>query len=1030
MIVLHAGEYNNTLFLWGETSKDDIDYYTTLSKTKSASSKYPFATTTKELTMVMKSIDIKSTKSQFHTIKAWLPTKGAAPIPSSIIAEPPSSKAATKISPWVITARQLSPKETVDLLCASMNKQTIASGILIGADLRFWANTLRFIGSMVARQRFLPDIITNENKHNAVWNPVFVNKDAERLLSLAKHMPTVGRALSDTSTTTPPVRSPVAILQQFTTTLTDHLVRTSTHKAGTTPPNVLRKRFDSIHDSWIHSLRSTRSAVAGDPYDISQLTTQILDWQRPIAISAESHFRLCFRLEEPKDDDDKSWYIHYLLQPHDDPSLLVSADDIWRSDDAVIPRKSIVNAKEFLLISLGQASTIYPDITTNQTGESLAGHAVNTDKAHNFLTNQAVALEQAGYGIILPAWWTGKGTKTKLAARAKIKKSTMQGNSGLTLNTIIQFDWEVALGEQKITLQELEKLAQLKTSLVKIRGQWTEVNSTQIQQAINFLRKGTKKSTLRDVIQMEMGTATTTGTTKDMPGLDFEGIKATGKISDMFKHLNEKAGFKELEPPKGFQGTLRPYQLRGYSWLSFLQQWSLGGCLADDMGLGKTIQILALIQHNQNANDKKPVLIVCPTSVINNWQKEASRFTPKLSVMIHHGSNRRQDVSFKKDAKKHTIVITSYGLIQRDKSFADMTWGGIVLDEAQNVKNPTTKQAKAAQSLKANYHFALTGTPVENNVGDLWSIMEFLNPGFLGTQKDFKDNFFVPIQVDQDQDATDRLRRTTNPFILRRLKTDKSIISDLPEKMEMDVFCSLTKEQASLYSAVIKDIEEELFSAEGIKRKGLILSAFTKFKQICNHPAQFLGDNSSIANRSGKLARLTEMLEEVIEVGERALVFTQFVQTGHIIKRHIQETFGQEVLFLHGGVSRSQRDKMVEKFQADSKGESQIFVLSLKAGGTGLNLTAANHVFHFDRWWNPAVENQATDRVFRIGQKRNVQVHKFICVGTLEEKIDEMINRKKYIAEKVVGTGEGWLTEMSNDDLRGILTLSKEAVME
>ncbi|PYV17261.1 MAG: ATP-dependent helicase, partial [Acidobacteria bacterium] len=346
--------------------------------------------------------------------------------------------------------------------------------------------------------------------------------------------------------------------------------------------------------------------------------------------------------------------------------------------------------------------------------------------------------------------------------------------------------------------------------------------------------------------------------------------------------------------------------------------------------------------------------------------------------------------------------------------------------EAQNIKNAETKQARAARSIEAGYRIALTGTPVENNVGDLWSVMEYLNPGFLGPREEFRRKFFIPIQALRDPEAAERLRKLTVPFTLRRLKTDRSIIADLPEKMEMKVFCTLTKEQASLYKAVVAEADEALGSAEGIQRRGLILATLSKLKQVCNHPAQFLGDNSSIAGRSGKLARLVEMMQEILEVGDRALVFSQFSEMGAILVRHLQETFGQEALFLHGGVSKNQRDAMVERFQ--SAEGPRIFVLSLKAGGTGLNLTSANHVFHFDRWWNPAVENQATDRAFRIGQVRNVQVRKFICAGTLEDKIDEMIENKKEIAERVVGTGEGWLTELSTEELKELFALRHDAV--
>jgi SNF2 family DNA or RNA helicase len=359
-----------------------------------------------------------------------------------------------------------------------------------------------------------------------------------------------------------------------------------------------------------------------------------------------------------------------------------------------------------------------------------------------------------------------------------------------------------------------------------------------------------------------------------------------------------------------------------------------------------------------------------------------------------------------------------------------MQWAGVVLDEAQNIKNPSTKQSQAVRTLKADYRIALTGTPVENHVGDLWSIMDFLNPGFLGTRQEFKRSYFVPIQAFRDREASLRLHRIAGPFILRRLKTDRSVISDLPEKNEMKVFCTLTAEQGRLYTQVVEEAEKRIRDAEGIERRGVILATLTRLKQVCNHPAHYLGDDSEIAGRSGKLTRLREMLEEVIDAGDHSLVFTQFVEMGSMLQRHLQEELGREVLFLHGGVPKRRRDAMIEAFQSEDADAPPIFVLSLKAGGTGLNLTAANHVFHFDRWWNPAVENQATDRAFRIGQTRNVQVHKYVCAGTLEERIDEMIERKRSVAEDIVGGGETWITELSNEELHDMFALRKDAVRE
>ncbi|MBM4082493.1 MAG: ATP-dependent helicase, partial [Planctomycetes bacterium] len=426
------------------------------------------------------------------------------------------------------------------------------------------------------------------------------------------------------------------------------------------------------------------------------------------------------------------------------------------------------------------------------------------------------------------------------------------------------------------------------------------MSAEDIQAALEFWRKReSQQASVREIVQMALGAASPQG------GIRFEGIQATGWIADFLAQLEGRAPFQELASPEGFHGALRPYQVRGYSWLSFLRQWGLGACLADDMGLGKTIQALALIQRDWPSNGKRPSLLICPMSVVGNWQKEAARFTPDLPVLVHHGLDRTRGPDFEAKAREHALVISSYALLHRDfEMLKAIPWAGVILDEAQNIKNPETRQAKAARALQADYRIALTGTPVENNVGDLWSILEFLNPGFLGAQAEFKRTFFIPIQANRDPEAMQRLKRLSGPFILRRLKTDKTIIADLPEKMEMNVFCTLTQEQASLYSAVVKDASEALDSTTGIQRKGVVLATLMKLKQVCNHPAQFLGDNSPLPGRSGKLARLTEMLEEMLEVGDRALLFTQFSEMGELLRRHLQDTFGREVLFLHGGVPK------------------------------------------------------------------------------------------------------------------------------
>jgi SNF2 family DNA or RNA helicase len=608
---------------------------------------------------------------------------------------------------------------------------------------------------------------------------------------------------------------------------------------------------------------------------------------------------------------------------------------------------------------------------------------------------------------------------------AKVKSPAMSGGGGLSLHEIVEVDFEAALGEQSVTLSELRVLARLKAPLVRARGQWVFLDVQEIARATALLESGTRKMTAQDTVRMALDATT-------VDGVGVGGVSADGWLSGLLQQLKGNGHIEKLAAPAGFSGVLRPYQERGYWWLGFLGRWGLGACLADDMGLGKTIQTLAHIKHERETASRSPVLLICPTSVIGNWQHEAARFTPGLSVLVHHGVARaREEARFLEAAGAHDLVITSYSLLHRDfATLAKFTWSGIILDEAQNIKNPESKQARTARALKGGYRIELTGTPVENNVGDLWSLMEFLNPGLLGTPAEFKRNFFVPIQASRDQIAADHLKKLTAPFILRRLKTDKAVIADLPEKLEMKVFCTLTREQASLYAAVVEEAMPGLESASGIQRKGLVLATLSKLKQVCNHPTQFFKDNSEIPGRSGKLTRLVEMLEEVIEGGECALVFSQFAEMGAILKRHLEATFGREVLFLHGGVPKARRDEMVVRFHKEDGAAPPIFVLSLKAGGTGLNLTAASHVFHFDRWWNPAVEQQATDRAFRIGQLRNVFVHKFLCAGTLEEKIDAMIERKRALAETIVGTGEDWMTKLSTAELRDLFALRPGAVAD
>jgi SNF2 family DNA or RNA helicase len=656
--------------------------------------------------------------------------------------------------------------------------------------------------------------------------------------------------------------------------------------------------------------------------------------------------------------------------------------------------------------------------------------SIDTSGAYTFLRETAPLLEGAGFGILVPPWWNKKGARLGIKVKMKSKGGDANVKSKMSMESLVNYKWKLSLGETELTEAEFRALAKLKSPLVQIRGQWVSLDAEQIEAAIKFWEQHQLEGemSLLDAMKLGLGGETSAG------GLPIDGIESDKWLSSWLKKLEQADKLEQLSQPKGLDGQLRPYQLYGYSWLAFLRKWGMGACLADDMGLGKTIQTISLLLHEKGTKKKlsAPVLLIAPTSVVTNWEREIGRFAPGLQTYIHRGASRMRGEEMRDAVKGQDVVLTSYPIARLDaESFQSTKWLAVILDEAQNIKNPEAKQTQAIRKINAEFRIALTGTPVENRLSELWSIMHFLNPGYLGAHKSFRENFSLPIERYQDEEAIKQLKQLTAPFILRRVKTDPRVISDLPEKVETKVYCSLTEEQATLYEAVVQDVMKKIEEEDGIKRRGLVLSMMMQLKQICNHPVQYLHQKRkgsadvTLDNRSGKLERLGELLEEVLADNDRALIFTQFAEMGEMLAEYLPKAFGAATQFLHGGTSAKMRDQMVNRFQEDEHAPP-IFILSLKAGGTGLNLTRANHVFHFDRWWNPAVENQATDRAFRIGQKRNVQVHKFVTTGTLEEMIDDMIESKKGLAQAVVGSGENWLTEMSTDELRRVVALRRQ----
>jgi SNF2 family DNA or RNA helicase len=950
---------------------------------------------------------------------------------------------ATAFQPYTIPTLALAPDFAFDTLLALPDHPP--HGVAYGAALRYWATAARFAYELIARQCYMPVLRElrrdGETVLRAGWSAVLAPEDAERIRELALMMPPLCWSWlpqDERKSSLPQTMLRNFLDQSIDAFVRGSLVTTRLLPATSTSPSARKGRVAArtLPERWLRALASDDPTLAASDEERKQFVAAMQNWLGQLRPGGQdAPFRTCFRLDPPSEEDghESDWHVDFFLQANDDRSLLVPAELVWkeRSSTLTFLKRSFENPQERLLADLARASRLFPAIEESLRTARPSVLDLQTEQAYAFLRESAPLLEQSGFGVLVPPWW--QKASARLGVKLKMKAGAAVASGLMGLDSIVNYDWTVAIGDTTLTAKEFENLVRLKIPLVKVRGQWVELRPEEIEKAIAFLRKKHSNG------QMSLGEALRTGLGHEQSelGLPILDVEGEGWIADLLAQLSDGAQIAMIDSPTTFQGKLRPYQLRGTSWLAFLRQYGLGGCLADDMGLGKTIQFITLLLHDREVNTpedilrQNPALLICPMSIVGNWHRELQRFSPSLKVMIHHGHERLAGEAFVAEAMQNDIVITTYSLALRDREhLASIEWEYVVVDEAQNIKNEAAKQSQAIKALKARYKIALTGTPVENRLSELWSIMEFLNPGYLGSATDFRQRFAIPVERYHDAERAESLKQVIQPFVLRRLKTDKSIIADLPDKMEMRVYCNLTREQATLYEAVVKEMMEKIEESEGIERRGLVLATLMKLKQICNHPAQFVGDGSALPGRSGKLARLEEMLEEALAAGDKALVFSQFAEMGGLLRHQLQEALDCEALFLHGGTPKKMRDSMVQRFQEQGRGAPPIFILSLKAGGVGLNLTAANHVFHFDRWWNPAVENQATDRAFRIGQLKNVQVHKFVCVGTLEERIDAMIEQKRELAESIVGSGETWLTEMSNTELKELFALSREAVGE
>jgi len=1004
MLVVHGIWSDNCVCLWAEDSDRAVK---SASQALRAARPHPFAVPAERL-------------SEIHlgkqgSVELRLPSLRSSPLdsPELVRVTPrPGPQSQPALLPWTVPIVALTAAEALMIL------DDPQPDVRYGASVTYLlADIADFARKLVSRGLIVPAMDIDDDVPIAFWRPVVRGADVMELNAITTAMPPVCRAAVG-------ARGASEVVTAALTAFVDVTARVAMPPAEEllSPRRGRRPNRLPVAEAWLTALTTPDGRFDAESDELDMLIEALAPWDQ-IGIEEPGPARAVFRLSDGDDgdDDNPAWRLEFLLRSVADPSLLVSAEQAWVDDGTL--RRWLDRPEELLLAELGRAVRIYPELAAGLRTARPCGIDLDADGAYHFLSSVAPLLDDAGFDVLLPSWWDRRRRLGLAVSASTPVDGVVETARRFGRDQLIDFRWELAVGDDTLTQDEINALSQTKAPLIRLRGQWVAVDAEQLRRGLDFLKAN-------PIGQASTGgiLALAAGQSADAP-LEITAVRADGWLGDLLNGAAAQS-LRPLQPPPGFAATLRPYQQRGLSWLAFLSSLGLGSCLADDMGLGKTVQLLALEATQRHEHpDTAPTLLICPMSLVGNWQREAAKFAPTLRVYAHHGIARLRGEALAEQLEATDLIVTTYATATRDMDeLAEYQWNRVVLDEAQAVKNSLSRGAKAVRRLDAEHRVALTGTPVENRLAELWSVMDFLNPGLLGSSEVFKARYSVPVEKYGQTEPAERLRRITRPYILRRLKTDPNIIDDLPEKIETKQYCRLTVEQGSLYQSIVDEMMEKIESTDGIARRGNVLAAMTKLKQVCNHPAQLLHDRSAIGARSGKVIRLEEILEEILAEGDRVLCFTQFTEFAEMLVSHLAARFGQDVAYLHGGTPKKSRDEMVARFQA-GEGPS-IFLLSLKAGGTGLTLTAANHVVHLDRWWNPAVENQATDRAFRIGQRKTVQVSKFICTGTLEERIDDMIEQKRALADLVVGDGEGWLTELSTGDLRKLFTLAEGAVGE
>lgn len=1003
-IVIHAVPWSTMLLLWGESREYEPPIQGTIGQRRRTVPEHPFDASGQQLAEAVRAAASIDETEIHHSDKGvvWIPS-ARWPTEST---DPPyeghEEPQALRTRPWIVRQIQLRADEGIRFLMDARPVENDSSTIKLGQSTRFWRQAAKLTMSAIARGQYLPYRSSDQQRMRALWTPAWHGPFREARDALIRTMPDCARSLVNGSPRNPiEPPQPAEIFDTFTNHITDLIVQ---RESARTIPDLTNKTQThmvgrNMHDSWLTALtHQPARRTGGGPDHTRKLREQQDKWLKPLQTLEEKQLVINIHLEPPE-------------APRTD----------WRIKDSVSgpkqkgapqplhetpPEQHAEAARAALASAIGLSPTIARLTASGAHGQQ----TLTATQALDFAKRERPILEDHAFKVTLPADRPDPQRPPRLTFTIATAPATA---ASITAGDLIDFRWQTTLDGEPITEEEFLLLADSKERLIRFRNRWLDLSEPTLRSAIQNGRRLQPGRASPGELMLIHATGHPLLNEHAFDGIAVDGDNQPLRVLTQARLMQEP----ERPLPPRLQQTMRAYQLRGTAWMDALTDAGWGVLLADDMGTGKTIQTLATLLQKKLRGEEEPALIIGPTSTVTNWMHEAARFTPELRMTAHHGPGRASTPDeLNKRLEGYDAVVTSYTTAQMDAELlASVQWGSITMDEAQNVKNPDTARARACRKIPARHRIALSGTPVQNRPADLRAIIDQVNPGLL--------NRTAPAtrQAGAAPDDAQRLANAARPFIMRRLKTDPDVGSSLPERIDTTVKCSLTPEQAALYQATLQNLDDALTGADGGQRRTHILAVITRLKQICNHPSHFLQEKDHDPSRSGKLSRMVEIIEEITLSEQKAVIFTDYVRMAVLIREALHTITAARPHVFHGRLSTKARENVIRAFSEDEK--QSALIVSLRAGGTGINLTAANHAIHYDRWWNPAVEEQASDRLHRIGQRRTVHVHRMVCAGTLEERIDRIIAAKAALGEQILNAEHDWLTGMSEDDIRNALAI-------